>query len=693
MSAYASNGLSDMLRGAGYAAVRARPTLVAIGAFIAIFTLLRVVSLAPMSYYQFSTLATGGTTLALAAMGETLVILTGGFDLSAGAVISLVNVILASQMQADATSQFLWCLVGLGAGALTGAVNGFFVGFMRLPAIVVTLATMFIVQGVTLLIMAQPGGIVPYEFSELLTGDAISNLLPMPIVIMLGAVAIWLLVRNSRFGTAIFSVGSDPEAARANGMRTAWTKFRVYTMAGMFYAAAGIFTTAQTGSGDPLTGQPLLLQIFAAVVLGGARLGGGRGGCVGTVFGAYTLMLIVNVLLMLNVSAYYSTIVEGMILILAVLGASLSRHSALADYLRIGANRWRAWREDALPKKYSRAGPRVSARDFPPPRTDDELHGNALQVWIARHKDTLRFVLPSYGVLLLIVIVTVVAAPDNVLEFKYVNSLLVLASFLAVLGLGQGVVIMTGGLDLSVPWIMTLCGVMLTGLAAGSDAAAIWAVPLVLLAGIMVGLLNGIGVVFLGLSPIVMTLAVNGIAQGIALVYTDGTPKGWAPPILQDFMTGKVLGLAPVAWALLLFVAVATLVFSRTTFGRRIYAIGNGMRVAQLSGIKVGTTLLIVYALSGFCAGLAGIMLTGFNGQAFNGMGDAYLLPSIAVVVVGGSLITGGRGHYLGIFGGALVLTALGIALAGTTLPNAVRDIVYGLVVLGAILALRERRD
>lgn len=691
MNMQASNAVPDILRGTGLALVRGRPTLVAISAFLVIFTILRLISPGPMSYFEFSFMAGGGATLALAAMGETLVILTGGFDLSAGAVISLVNVILATQMGESGGSQLLWCLIGLGAGAVTGAVNGFFVGFMRLPAIVVTLATMFIVQGVTLLILSEPGGSVPYGFSELLTGDAIPGVLPMPVVLIVGAVAVWLLVRNTRFGTAIYAVGSDPEAARANGMHTAWTKFRVYMLAGMCYAAAGIFTTAQTGSGDPLTGQPLLLQIFAAVVLGGARLGGGRGGCVGTIFGAYTLMLTVNVLLALNISAYYSTIVEGVILILAVLGASLSRYSPLANYLRLGVRKLRAWHGGTLPVGSGRART-LDSDELPPTRHDDELSDNPVRAWFSRHQDTLRFVLPAYVVLLLIVVATELAFPEDVLELNYVNSLLVLATFLAVLGLGQGAVILTGGLDLSVPWIMTLCGVMLTGMAAGSNEAAVWAIPLVLLVGTAIGLANGLGVVILGLSPIVMTLAVNGIAQGIALVYTDGTPKGWAPPMLQDFMTSKVLGFAPVTWALVVFVAVATLLLSRTTFGRRIYAVGNGIRVARLSGVGVGTTLIAVYALSGFCSGLAGILLTGFNGQAFNGMGDAYLLPSIAVVVVGGTLITGGRGHYLGMFGGALALTALGIALAGTTLPDAVRDIIYGLVVLGAILALRERR-
>ncbi len=103
-------------------------------------------------------------------------------------------------------------------------------------------------------------------------------------------------------------------------------------------------------------------------------------------------------------------------------------------------------------------------------------------------------------------------------------------------------------------------------------------------------------------------------------------------------------------------------------------------------------TLVLVYVLSGLCSAIVGILLDGFSGQASLGMGDPYLLPSIAVVVVGGTLITGGRGQYLGMIGGVLLLTALQTLLAGTTLPDAMRQIIYGLVVLGAVVALRERR-
>jgi ribose transport system permease protein len=140
------------------------------------------------------------------------------------------------------------------------------------------------------------------------------------------------------------------------------------------------------------------------------------------------------------------------------------------------------------------------------------------------------------------------------------------------------------------------------------------------------------------------------------------------------------------------FVAAGTLLLGRTTFGRSIYVVGSSRMVGKLSGVGVGRTLMGVYMLSGLCSALAGILLVGLSNSAYRGMGDPFLLPAIAVVIVGGTLITGGRGHYLGIFGAALLLTALETLMSGTTLSQATRQMMLGVIVLLAILTLRERK-
>ncbi|PTE10942.1 ABC transporter permease subunit [Mesorhizobium helmanticense] len=673
------------------ALVRNRGALIAAAVLAILLFIVDWVSAGPLTYFDVSFLSSGGATSALAAIGQTIVILSGGFDLSAGAVISLVNVVLASSMDPMATgaSILLWTAVGIGVGMAVGAFNGFFIAVLRMQPIVVTLSTMFILQGVTLLVMDKPGGFVSPDLGTFYLGDAITGWLPMPLVVIGIVLLAWFWLKGTRFGTALYAVGSDADSAAAVGINVVLVRFAVYVIAGGCYGLAGVFISAQTGSGDPLVGNPLLLSMFAAVVVGGTRLGGGQGGPVGTVFGAYILMIVVNILLVLNVSAYYSTIAEGTILVLAALAGSISHTSVLAVQLRAARARFAAWRAGILPSQLEHADRRLRiARPSP----DQRSEMSPRPAFHLRNAETLRYALPAYVCLIIIVVVTQIWLGRTILNPGYWNSLLVLSSFLAVLALGQGTVILTGGLDLSVPWTIGISGIILAGMVNGSDAALVYALPTVLLIACAIGFANGFGIVYLGISPIVMTLATNGILQGCALLYSQGTPAGFSSPMLRWFMTARLGLVTPVVLLMIVFVVAAVLLLGRTPFGRRVYGIGNGLRAARLSGIGVERTLILVYMLSAVCAAIVGIMLTGFSGQASLGMGDDYLLPSIAVVVVGGALITGGRGHYLGMLGGVLLLTALQMLLAGTTLPYATRAILYGLVVLGAVMALRERR-
>jgi ribose transport system permease protein len=643
---------------------------------------------ARLTYYDLAQMAASGATLAIAASGQAVVVLSGGFDLSAGAVVSLVNAVLATLPQSMASSPIILTGVGIGIGIASGAFNGFFVAVLRLQPIVVTLSTMFILQGITLLVLDKPGGIVSSDLADVFVGDAVTGVMPKPIILLGILFGLWVWLRGTRLGVALYAIGSDFDAARAAGVSTRLVLFFVYVIAGGCYGLAGVYISAQTGSGDPLVGNPMLLQMFTAVVVGGTALGGGRGGVLGAMVGAYILMLVVNILLVLNVSAYYSTVAEGVILILAVLGSSISRTSELANNIRYGLTRVKARRAGLLPEQRRDERRRLV---LPPPERRVVALAPTPPIW-SRHADTLRFVLPSYVSFALVIIATQLVLGHAIGNWKYYNSLIVLSSFLAVLALGQGAVILTGGLDLSLPWSIGLCGILFAGLVKGSDLALIYALPLVLGIGLIIGFFNGFGIVVLGVSPIVVTLAVNGILQGIALVYSNGTPDGFSSPLLRWFMTSQDWFVTPVVLFDVIFVIAASLLLSKTALGRRIYGVGNGRRAAALSGVPVGATLIKVYMLSGLCSAIVGALLTGFSGQASLGMGDEYLLPSIAVVVVGGTLITGGRGTYLGMLGGVFLLTSLQTLLAGTTVPYATRAIVFGLVVLGAVMALRDRR-
>ena len=197
----------------------------------------------------------------------------------------------------------------------------------------------------------------------------------------------------------------------------------------------------------------------------------------------------------------------------------------------------------------------------------------------------------------------------------------------------------------------------------------------------------------LGISPIIATLATGSMLEGIALVFSHGAPIGNAPPVLLWFLNSRLGGLPPAVWFLAIFVLIATLVLNGSGFGRRVRAIGNSQWVARLSGVHVPAVTVAVYILSSLCSAIVGLMLAGFSDQAYYDMGKPYLLASIAVVVLGGTRITGGRSHYIGILGGALLFTAMGSMLQTTSLPEAVRSIIYGGVLLLAVILLRDKRS
>ena len=252
---------------------RQRGTIIAIAVFAAAMLALQLITGQGIAYFDISSISASAATLALAALGETIVILAGGLDLSAGAVISLVNVVLVTQLAPAAdmgTGLFtlVALVIALGLGAAIGAVNGFLVAYVRLQSIVVTLATMFIAQGAALLVLKFPGGEMPWDFSLVFTGDLVPEGLPAPVVVLAIAILFWLLLKNTRIGTGIYAIGSDEGSAQANGVDVRRMRFLTFTFAGMCYGAAGLFITANMGGGDPLIGAKMLLQIFAAVVLG-----------------------------------------------------------------------------------------------------------------------------------------------------------------------------------------------------------------------------------------------------------------------------------------------------------------------------------------------------------------------------------------------------------------------------------------
>lgn len=294
-------------------------------------------------------------------------------------------------------------------------------------------------------------------------------------------------------------------------------------------------------------------------------------------------------------------------------------------------------------------------------------------------------VVTAFGCILLLLFLGSLYS-SNFLSPEYLLQQLKVASFLGVIAAGMMLVILLGHIDLSVPWVMTM-GAMMACAAAGFGSTVI-AIPFGILCGMLFGLLNGFGVAYLRIPSMIVTLATNVVAQGLMVLYTGGfSPQDSAPEAMRWLATGYIIPGVPNA--ILVWASVsAAIVFllTRTTFGRSVYGIGNSERAAYLSGINTRRIVMVAFAVSGALSAFGGVLLAGYASKAAQAMGDAYLLPSIAAVVLGGTSILGGRGSYLGTVAGVILITLLQSILSVMQMPEAGRQIVYGIVIIVMLL-------
>src|SRR5579862_467190 len=265
------------------------------------------------------------------------------------------------------------------------------------------------------------------------------------------------------------------------------------------------------------------------------------------------------------------------------------------------------------------------------------------------------------------------------------------ATFIGVIGLGQTLCILTGGVDLSVPWAFTGAAI-LTSILANQHASKLPQVLLLVLGlAILIGLINGIGVAYAGVPPIIMTLGMSGCVEGLMLVYTGGGISSYPPAALGNWVLDTTVGLPNLLWVWVFVFVVGIGILNFTTLGRSLYAIGTNRAAARLAGINVRRMLLIPYIISAVGGAAGGVLLMGYTGQAYLTMGDPYLFASAAAVAVGGASILGGNGHYIGTVAGAFVLTLLNALLILFNLGTGYLDIAYGAVLVSAAYIATQR--
>ena len=304
---------------------------------------------------------------------------------------------------------------------------------------------------------------------------------------------------------------------------------------------------------------------------------------------------------------------------------------------------------------------------------------------------------PSVALVIVGCIVIVVGAglvSPGVLSLGYLLQQLQIAAIVGILATGAMLVILLGQIDLSVPLTVTGTAIVSTSLAgSGNPLLESLAIPAGLLGGVLVGCINGLGVAIFRIPAMVWTLAVNAMLLGMTVFYTGGfKPHGAPPPLAVLIAHGRFAGIPNAFLFWLLVGGLTTFLLKRTVFGAYIYAMGQSQRALFLAGAPIGRTTVAVFALAGFLSSLGGLLLTGYANQAYQGMGDAYLMPAIAAVVIGGTSILGGSGTYLGTFVGALFMTLLSSILSLLQMPDAARQIIFGGIILGMLLVHRSRR-
>ena len=276
-----------------------------------------------------------------------------------------------------------------------------------------------------------------------------------------------------------------------------------------------------------------------------------------------------------------------------------------------------------------------------------------------------------------------------------VRAMLVLASLLAVASIGQTLVVIMGGIDLSIPFVIGFANVVAAQLY-GDGWNFFLVCGLVGMLAILIGGLNGLISRSLDIQPLIVTLGIGMVVQGLVLLWTAGFPSGSAPQAVSSFVSiGGSAGPLPVPWlvpSLAVLAALVVLVLERTPYGRRLYALGSNPGAAPLALIDPVRMWVITYAASAFFAAVAGVLLLGFTGSAYGDVGQPYLFQTIAAVVVGGAALVGGRGSYLGTIAGVLVLTEINTLLIGLGFqPSAVQAALGLIIVLLVSLYGRER--
>lgn len=621
------------------------------------------------------------TPVFIGAVGALLVVITGNFDVSIGAMAPLCSVI-AAELATRGVPAIPTIMLTMLFGAALGSFNGLLVATFKLPSIVVTLASGSIFAGV--LVYATHGNWLiglPSWFTTV--GDGRSISVPNPVFVAIAvALAGAAFLRFTGLGRRIFAVGSSPSAADLAGISVRRTLIWAFALNGMLVGLVGVVIAGQTGIVQSTENTSLLVSVITAVLVGGADVFGGAGTVPGIVLGALLVQLSGTALAFVGGNAVWQEAVEGLFIVVAVLLSTLRRSGGSAS---LGALRLAAGRGRLAGGQPEDAHATVKVPKLLTALRDAAI--NALRGGGWRRAVKGEGALMTWGLAVALAGVTFVMAVMSP-NFLKGGNLLQAGSQnvpLGIVALGMTAVLLVRGLDLSVGSTIALISVAIGwmgqhGIASGAPAAGIG-----LVIAICCGAFNGLLIAYARIPAFVVTIGTlagyAGLAAGIA-----GSNDYIVNGFLANLAGATVVGV-PVPLIILAVVALTLLVVLRyTTLGRRLRAIGVNPIAARYSGVDVRRYTFWTYVMSGLLAGVAALMYVGIVNSARSDFGTGYELQAIAIAVLGGTLFTGGRASALGTVMAFAIFTFLANGLEGAGYPTQLQEILTGAIVIGALI-------
>jgi rhamnose transport system permease protein len=588
--------------------------------------------------------------IGVAAVGMSMIILCGHIDISIGAALGLCATVAGKLAVAGVALPIVFAATII-TGGIIGCLNGLLVAYCRIPAIVTTLGMASILKGGLIL---STGGRWIYGLPP---GFGISRQfilgVPVPIcaLILLGvAFSIWL--KYTPGGRQIYAVGGNAEAARLSGIPVRKVTLGVFVLNGLLVGISAILYATNFTAIQSNVAPGFELTVITSAVIGGVSILGGTGTVAGALMGAVLLQTIGTALVFLHIRAEWFQTVQGSLILLTI----------LLDVFR----RRRTSGPSTITASGGGGGEAASPKFF-----------------------NIRWLTVQEAVLIGILILVVVALTFRSDRFLTPANLLNQTRFLsevALLAVPMTFIIILGGIDLSVGSTMALSAILL-GFSWQSFGFPLWlAVCVALGGGALAGLLNGLVIVYLGVPPLIVTLATLAIYRGLSFGISESRSVHGFPESFAFWGSGNVSGLPVQLYILIAVLIVSALVLAATPLGRCVYAIGNNETAARFAGLRVGRIKLLMYSFSGLMAGVAGFIFTSRVTSTRADAATGLELDVIAAVVFGGTSIFGGRGSILGTALGVVTIQLLknGLQLAG--LRGEATVILIGAVLILSIL-------